>query len=84
MSEWWVTQEGRIKVGALTIADVRYVAATPKRVALMASAPQLFELAKYVVNHPNAAAGMGDDPHSQWVEMQNMAKDLISKVTEGK
>lgn len=33
-------------------------------------------LAKYIIDHPHAAKGMGLEPHGQWQEMQRMARRL--------
>ena len=34
-------------------------------------------LAKYIIDHPHAAKGMGADPHGQWQELQRMARRLV-------
>lgn len=42
------------------------------------------ELARFVIEHPHAAKGMGDGPHSEWLKMQELAlaalfSDKVSK-----
>ena len=49
---------------------------------LIAAAPELLELARYILDHPRAAAGMGDTSHAEWVAMQERAKEAWIKATQ--
>lgn len=45
-------------------------------------APDLIDLAKFIVDHPNAGRGLGDVPHGQWMEMQSKAQQLLAKAQQ--
>lgn len=43
----------------------------------------LLEIARFVIEHPHAAFGMGDAPHAQRTQMQEMAEKAIA-LAEGR
>lgn len=46
-----------------------------------ADAASGLELAHFVLQHPQAACGMGDVPHAQWEQMQRMAAAIAERAT---
>ena len=65
MSEWKI-ENGRLKVGKQTIADLRYVAALPERRALMVCAPELLQALEHTVSR--------DHPYTEWCDGCNVTR----------
>ena len=45
-----------------------------------ATAPTGVELARFVIDHPHAANGMGDKLHSEWLTMRRLAEDVLRRA----
>jgi hypothetical protein len=87
MYEYGLDGETRTDFSRVPFLDSWVAAKQATVTKLYASAPPVdpgHRLASYVMTHPYAARGMGDNPHAEWVEMQELARAIITGADHGR
>lgn len=50
--------------------------------ALLDAAEELARIARFILDHPYAARGMGDECHGDWLKLQEMAHAVVEEATK--
>lgn len=60
ISEQWRFENGRLKLGSFTLADLRFAAATPARIGLLTFAPELGAFVQKYLRETNCTCKLND------------------------